>query len=75
MLLNEFLKEHKTVQELESTIQKQEEIIAQHWQSFEVRLAEQETRIGALISDLQRVSAQLEETQPPAKLVGADRYH
>ena len=73
MLLNEFLKEHKTVQQLKSTIQKQKEIIAQHRQSFEARLAEQETRIGALISDLQRVSARLEATQPPAKLVGADR--
>ena len=73
MLLNEFLKEHKTVQELKSTIQKQEEIIAQHRQSFEARLAEQETQIAALISDLHRVSAQLEATQPPAKLVATDR--
>ena len=73
MLLNEFLKEHKTVQELKSTVEKQHTIIAQQRQTFEARLAEQETRIGALTSDLQRMSARLEATQPSAKLVGADR--
>ena len=39
MLLNEFLKEHKTVQELESTVQKQEAIIAQQQKIFEYKLA------------------------------------
>jgi hypothetical protein len=73
MLLNEFLKEHKIVQELKSTVQKQEAIIAQQEQTFESRLAEQEKRIGALTLGLQRVSAQLETTQAPVKLAGVDR--
>jgi hypothetical protein len=57
MLLNEFLKEHKQVQELKSTVQKDEEIIGQQQRSFESKLAEQEKRIEALTRGLQRVSA------------------
>jgi Chaperone of endosialidase len=53
MLLNEFLKEHRKVQELETTV-------AQQQQSFQSRLAEQERQIEALASGLQRVSAQLQ---------------
>jgi hypothetical protein len=60
MLLNEFLKEHKTVQELKSTVQKQEVIIAQQQKSFESKLAEQEKRIESLTSGLQKVSSQVE---------------
>jgi hypothetical protein len=73
MLLNEFLKEHRMVQELKSTVQKQEAVIAQQRQTFESRLTEQEKRIEALTLGFQRVSTQLETTQAPAKLVGADR--
>ncbi|MBO0695097.1 MAG: tail fiber domain-containing protein, partial [Verrucomicrobia bacterium] len=60
MLLNEFLKEHKTVQELKSTVHEQEFIIAQQRRSFESRLAEEEERIKALASGLEKVSAQFE---------------
>jgi septal ring factor EnvC (AmiA/AmiB activator) len=60
MLLNEFLKEHKTLQELKSTVQKQEAIMAQQQKSFESKLAEQEKRIEALTLGLEKVSAQLE---------------
>jgi uncharacterized coiled-coil protein SlyX len=49
MLLNEFLKEHRTVQELKSAAAKQETIIAQ-----------QQKQIEALTAGLQKVSAQLE---------------
>jgi hypothetical protein len=48
MLLNEFFKEHKIVQELKSRVQKQQAIISQQQQTFESRLAEQETRIEGL---------------------------
>ena len=58
MLLNEFLKEHKTVQELKSTVQRQQAIIAQQQKSFESKLANQEKLIEALASGLQRVSTQ-----------------
>ena len=64
MLLNEFLKEHKTVHELKSTVAKQETIIAQQQTSFESKLAEQEKKIEALATGLQRVSAQLATASP-----------
>jgi trimeric autotransporter adhesin len=51
MLLNEFLKEHRKVEKLES------------------KIAEQEKKIDALTSGLQRVSAQLEVRKPAPKTV------
>ena len=63
MLLNEFLKEHRKVQELEATVARQQT-------SFQSNLEEQEKRIEALASDLQKVTAQVEMSQPARKLVG-----
>jgi hypothetical protein len=60
MLLNEFLKEHKAMQELKSTVREQATVIVQQRQSFESKLAEQEKQIEALTSGLQKVNAQLE---------------
>ena len=60
MLLNEFLKEHDTVQELKSTVLGQQSIMAQQRQSFERRLAEQEKKIMALTGAVEKVNAQLE---------------
>lgn len=51
MLLNEFLKEHRKVEKLES------------------RLAEQEKKIEALTSGLQRVNAQVEMSNAAPKTV------
>jgi uncharacterized coiled-coil protein SlyX len=53
MLLNEFLKEHRTVQELKSNAAKQEATIAQ-----------QQKQIDALTVGLQKVSAQLAAASP-----------
>jgi hypothetical protein len=69
MLLNEFLKEHKTVQELKSTVEKQEAIIAEEQKSFNSKLAEQEKRIEALTSGLERVSARLEVSEARSRTV------
>jgi hypothetical protein len=52
MLLNEFLKEHQTVQEQKATI-------AQLKQDFQSKLAEQQKQIEALTAGLQKVSAEL----------------
>jgi len=62
MLLNEFLKEHRTVQELKSTMQKQQN-------DFQSKLAEQQKRIEALTMGLQKVSAQIELRKPSAQTV------
>jgi uncharacterized coiled-coil protein SlyX len=58
MLLNEFLKEHRIVQELESTAAKQEATIAK-----------QQKQIEALTAGLQKVSAQLELSKSPPQTV------
>jgi Chaperone of endosialidase len=62
MLLNEFLKEHRTVQEQKATI-------AQLRQDFQSRLAEQQKQIEALTAGLQKVSAQVEMGRPASQMV------
>jgi len=57
MLLNEFLKAHRKVQELEATV-------AQQQKNFQAKFAEQQKQIEALASGLQKVSAQVEESKP-----------
>jgi endosialidase-like protein len=56
MLLNEFLKEHRTVEKLESTVAKQEVAAAKQ----DARIAQQQKQIEALTAGLQKVSDQLE---------------
>ena len=58
MLLNEFLKEHQTVQELKSTVLKEEAAIAK-----------QQKQIEALATGLQKVSDQLELSKPAPQMV------
>jgi uncharacterized coiled-coil protein SlyX len=65
MLLNEFLKEHRTVQELKSTAAKQEATIAE----LKSTVAQQQNGIEALTAGLQKVSAQLEESKPASRAV------
>ena len=62
MLLNEFLKEHRTVQE-------QKAIVAQLKRDFQSRLAEQQKQIEALTAGLQKVSAQIEAGKPAPQMV------
>jgi uncharacterized coiled-coil protein SlyX len=76
MLLNEFLKEHRKVQELESTAAKQEATIielqstvAQQEKDFQVTIARQQKQIEALTAGLQKVSAQLEASKPRPQVV------
>ena len=58
MLLNEFLKEHKKVQDLEVTVARQQKGM----EVLTAQLNEQATQI-------QKVSAQLEMSEPAAKVV------
>jgi len=67
MLLNEFLKQHRTVQELKSTVAKQEATIAQQQKDSQSTAAQLQREIKALTASLkeqalqiQKVSAQLE---------------
>ena len=58
MLLNEFLKEHRTVQELKATVTKQE-----------ANAVHQQEQIDALTAGLQKVSAQLEASKAAPQVV------
>jgi hypothetical protein len=58
MLLNEFLKEHRRVQEQEARLQRQEAVIAK-----------QQKQIDALTAGLQRVSAQVGMSHPAPQVV------
>ena len=69
MLLNEFLKEHRTVQELKSAVAKQEEIIAQQQKDFQETAAQQQKQIEALTAGLQKVSTQVETSKPALQMV------
>jgi predicted RNase H-like nuclease (RuvC/YqgF family) len=76
MLLNEFLKERRTVQELKSTVAKQQASISQQRKDFEANTAQQQTEIQALTASLkeqatqiQKVSAQLEASKPAPQVV------
>jgi predicted ribosome quality control (RQC) complex YloA/Tae2 family protein len=73
MLLNEFLKEHATVQELKSTVLGQQSIMAQQRESFEHRLAEQEKQIKALTGAVEKVTAQLEMNNSAPRVAANER--
>ena len=83
MLLNEFLKEHRKVQEQEatitqvkSTVVKQESTIAQQQKQAQATAAQQQKEIKALTaslkeqaSQIQKVSAQVEMSRPAPQMV------
>jgi uncharacterized coiled-coil protein SlyX len=65
MLLNEFLKEHRNVQEQEATIRQLKCTDAKQ----EATIAKQQKQIDALTAGLQKVSAQLELNKPAPQTV------
>ena len=69
MVLNEFLKEHRKVQELESTLVRQEASAANQ----QAAIAAQQKQIEVLTAGLQKVSAQLELNKPAPQTVLNDQ--
>jgi hypothetical protein len=65
MLLNEFLKEHRKVEQLESKAQDQE----RNAQKQEAMIAKQQKQIEALTAGLQKVSAQVKLNKPAPQIV------
>ena len=60
MLLNEFLKEHRKVEEQQATITELKSTVAQQQKDFQATAAQQQKQIEALTAGLQKVSAQVE---------------
>jgi predicted ribosome quality control (RQC) complex YloA/Tae2 family protein len=66
MLLNEFLKEHRKVEEQKATI-------GQLKQDFQSKLAKQQRQIEALTTGLQKVSDRLELSKSAPQMAGNNR--
>ena len=66
MLLNEFFKEHRKVEEQEATI-------AQLRKDLQVNVTRQQKQIEALTAGLQKISAQIEMSSPRPQVVAIDR--
>jgi len=69
MLLNEFLKEHWRVEELEKARADEQREITQLKQDFRAALAELTASVKEQDSKIEKVSAQLELTKPEAEMV------
>jgi len=69
MLLNEFLKEHKTVQDQGATIT----ALRANDAKQEATIAQQQKQIDALTAGLQKVSAELELNKPAPQTVLNDQ--
>jgi hypothetical protein len=66
MLLNEFLKEHRKVEEQEATI-------TQLQKDFRATVAQLTTRLDEQAAQIQKVSAQLEASKPAPQVVNNDQ--
>jgi hypothetical protein len=84
MLLNEFLKEHRKLEELKAAQEKQQAMIAQQQKDFQVitaeqkkdfesKIAHQQKQIEALSTGLQNVSDQVELSKPAQSTVVENR--
>jgi hypothetical protein len=73
MLLNEFLKEHRKLAQLEATVAQQqtdfEATIAQQEKDFQSKLTEQQNRINVLASGLEKVTAQFALSKAASRTV------
>jgi len=69
MLLNEFLKEHKKVEEQQASITELKSTVAQQKNDFQAKVAHQQEQIEALTAGLQKVSAQLEVSKTAPRVV------
>src|SRR6476619_4984303 len=73
MLLNEFLKEHKKVEEQQASIAELKSTVAQQKNDFQAKVAHQQEQIEALTAGLQKVSAQLEVSKTAPRVVNNDQ--
>src|SRR5438552_13233893 len=73
MLLNEFLKEHRKVEEQQAAIAQQKKDfrseLARQQKAFEAKFAEQQKQIEALTATVQKVSDQIALSKPAPQLV------
>ena len=77
MLLNEFLKEHRKVEEQQAAITELKSVVAQQQKEFQAAVAKQrkqfEARLQQQDAKIQRVSAQLELNHPVTRTVSKNQ--
>jgi hypothetical protein len=69
MLLNEFLKEHRKVEQQEATITQLKSTVAQQKKDFQATVAQLTARLDQQASQIQKVSAQLEASKSAPQVV------
>ena len=74
MLLNEFLKEHHTVQKQQATITQLESTVAQQKKDFQATVAQLTARLDEQASQIQRLSAQLAAASPSRGGLEASKF-
>src|SRR5438046_8768934 len=73
MLLNEFLKEHRKVEEQQGTIAQLKCTVAEQQKDFQATAAQQQKQIEALATGLQTVTDQLDLSRPASRTVVDNR--
>jgi Chaperone of endosialidase len=69
MMLNEFLKEHRKVEEQQATITQLKSTVAQQGKDFQATVAQLTARLDEQAAQIQTVSARLEATKPAPQVV------
>jgi len=69
MLLNEFLKEHRKVEEQQATITELKSTVAQQQKDFQATVAQLTARLDEQASQIQKVNAQLEVNRPAPQMI------
>jgi Chaperone of endosialidase len=69
LLLNEFLKQHRKVEEQDATITRLKSTVAQQQRDFQATVAQLTARLEEQQSQIQEVTAQLEVSKPRTKVV------
>ena len=73
MLLNEFLNEHRKVEDQGRKLKEQQTTIAQLKKQLQATIARQQKQIEALTVGLQKVSARLEVSKAAPQTVATER--
>jgi hypothetical protein len=73
MLLNEFLKEHRKVEEQQATITELKSTVAKQEKAFEATIAQLADRLKAQDSKIQKVSDQIEISKAGPGVVNNDQ--
>jgi uncharacterized coiled-coil protein SlyX len=68
MLLNEFLKEHKKVEEQQATISELRSTIAQQWKDFEATITELKKEMATIVARFKDQDAKIQRVSDPVEI-------